>query len=311
MKAARFGTIHRAGRSGPGHHFSELCSGHRHGQSTVSKSHGEPMQTMAARRMVEKPWGKTDIGLFGSKPSTQPTAIGEVWFEPAGSDVLVKYLFTSERLSVQVHPDDEQARAMHAVRGKEECWLILEADPGAEYGIGLTREVSRDELRAAALDGTIIDLVDWHPARVGDFIYNPARTVHALGAGLTVLEVQQNSDTTLRLFDYFSARPLHVEEAVAISRRGPHHHRLDTHVDFSATRILVDGPKFGLAVCNGRAPTLPSNATDFQLVTWRDAVTIDGQPVPPGSMVRLNNPDQIRTSGNQQFFLVWAVKPPS
>lgn len=267
------------------------------------------MQPISAKRIVEKPWGKTDITSFD--PATEKTAsgqaIGEVWFEPGGSDVLVKYLFTSKRLSVQVHPNDDQARAMNAVRGKEECWLILEADPGAEYGIGLTREVSHAEISAAAHDGSVVDLIDWRPARVGDFIYNPACTVHALGAGLTVLEVQQNSDTTLRLFDYFSTRPLHVEAAAAISHLRPHHHHLDTHIEFSETRILVDGPKFGLAFCKGEVPTLRSNAVDFQLVTWSEAINVGERRVPAANLLRIGNPDEIKASNQQQFFLIWAI----
>lgn len=271
------------------------------------------MHDLASRRIVTKPWGKTEIGVLRSDATKQFTergqAVGEVWFEPDESDVLVKYLFTSERLSIQVHPDDEQARDMRAVRGKEECWLILEAEPDAHYGIGLKRVVSREELRAAALDGGIVDLVDWRAARVGDFIYNPAGTVHALGPGLTVLEVQQNSDITLRLFDYFSARTLHVDQAVAIARRGPHQHPLDTHIDFNRTRILVDGPKFGLAFCRGSVPILPMHAGEFQLVTWRDAVSVGTDQVSPGSMVRLQNTDEICAVADQLFFLVWAIRP--
>jgi mannose-6-phosphate isomerase len=271
------------------------------------------MHALAARRIVTKPWGKIDVGVLLSDATTQLTArgqtIGEVWFEPEESDVLVKYLLTSERLSIQVHPDDEQARCMGALRGKEECWLILEAEPDAHYGIGFKREVSREELKAAALDGSIVDLMDWRSASVGDFIYNPSRTVHALGPGLTVLEIQQNSDVTLRLFDYFSARTLHVEQAAAIARLGLHHHPLDTHVDFDRSLILVDGPKFGLAFCKRRAPSLPTNATDFQLVTWKDAVTVGTDLVAPGSLARVQTPDEICADNDHSFFLVWSIGP--
>jgi mannose-6-phosphate isomerase len=271
------------------------------------------MHALASRRVVTKPWGKTDVGVLCSEATAQFTAhgqpIGEVWFEPNGSDVLVKYLFTSERLSIQVHPDDDLARSMQAERGKDECWLILEAEPDAHYGIGLTHEMSIQELRAAALDGSVVDLVDWRAARVGDFIFNPSRTVHALGPGLTVLEVQQNSDVTLRLFDYFSKRPVQVDQAVAISRREPHYHHLDRHIDFTRTHILVDGPSFGLAFCRGDMPTLPKSAKDIQLVTWRDAVKVGTDRVPPGSMVRLQSLDEIHVGADQQFFLVWAITP--
>jgi mannose-6-phosphate isomerase len=80
--------------------------------------------------------------------------------------------------------------------------VILEAEPEARIGLGLCHEVSRDELRAAALDGSIEQLLDWHPAKAGDVFFSPAGTVHALGAGLTLVEIQQNLDLTYRLYDY-------------------------------------------------------------------------------------------------------------
>ncbi|MDP3784184.1 MAG: phosphoheptose isomerase, partial [Sphingopyxis sp.] len=108
--------------------------------------------------VVEKPWGRTDIprdfGDFGNR------RIGEIWFAHPDGDaapIMVKFLFTSERLSIQVHPDDSAAQAAGFARGKEECWLILDADAGAELGVGLTAETSRDTLHAAALDGSIVD----------------------------------------------------------------------------------------------------------------------------------------------------------
>ncbi len=114
------------------------------------------MLTRLQTIVVEKPWGRTDIpsdfGDFGDR------RIGEIWFaHPAGdaAPIMVKFLFTSERLSIQVHPDDAAARAAGFPRGKEECWLVLDAEPDAELGVGLTRETTREALRGAALDGSI------------------------------------------------------------------------------------------------------------------------------------------------------------
>ncbi len=87
---------------------------------------------------------------------------------------MIKYLFTSEKLSIQVHPSDTQARAMGLASGKEECWLVLDAEPGACLGIGTQRPLSEDELRAAALSGEIEALMDWKPVQRGDFYYIPA-----------------------------------------------------------------------------------------------------------------------------------------
>ncbi len=266
---------------------------------------------LATKRVVEKPWGRTDIGEFagnlGVLSSARQPRIGEVWFEPGADKVLVKYLFTSKRLSIQVHPDDQQASRMQGARGKDECWLILEADEDAYYGIGLRRQVSAEDLKQAALDGSVVDLVDWRRARVGDFIFNPAGTVHALGPGLTVLEVQQNSDTTLRLFDYGSDRALHIDAAVAVARRTRHHHPFDTHIDFTRSQVLVDDPKFGLAFCNERVPRLPEHAQEIRLVTWKDVISLGERAVPPGAMASVSCVDQIKAKSGQRFFVVWTT----
>ena len=183
---------------------------------------------MNARRLtpkpVEKPWGRRDLPTCFHGITTHSNRIGEIWFEDIAEPdrpLLVKYLFTSERLSIQVHPGPEAARAAGFSDGKDEAWLILATDDGAEIGLGLREPVSREKLRDAALDGSIVDLVDWRPTAAGDFLYSPAGTIHALGAGLTLIEVQQNVDATYRLHDYGRPRELHVDAAVAVADPRP------------------------------------------------------------------------------------------
>lgn len=175
-------------------------------------------------RSVEKIWGRRRLG-FGFRDVPEDRApVGEIWFETpdrAAPELLVKYLFTSAKLSVQVHPDDAQARARGHARGKEECWLILAAEPGAEIGIGLAAAMDRDALRAAAMDGSIERKLAWTPVAPGDLFYLPAGTIHAIGAGITLLEVQQNIDLTYRLYDYGRPRDLHLDDAVAVATRAP------------------------------------------------------------------------------------------
>ena len=196
---------------------------------------------------VEKPWGRTDLAsIFGGSSDRR---IGEIWFEaPAPQDLplLVKYIFTSEKLSVQVHPNDDEARRRGLAQGKDECWYILDAEEGATLGLGLRSEVSVAELRAAALDGSIEELVNWRPVIPGDFFYVPAGTVHAIGAGIMLLEVQQNSDVTYRLYDYGRPRELHLDDGIAVSKPyeyAPEHFR---RAGGSIDTVLVDGPYFGL-----------------------------------------------------------------
>ena len=196
------------------------------------------------RRYVEKPWGRTRLPPIFDPPEGK--RIGEVWFEgDKDLPLLAKYIFTSERLSIQVHPDDEQARARGLREGKSECWTILEADPGATIGLGLKRAARREELRAAALDGSIEDLIDWRSVSAADFVFVPSGTVHAIGAGISLLEFQQNADVTYRLYDYGRPRELHLEDGVAVANPGPFPDQL-LHLSPGENRTLVDGPHFTL-----------------------------------------------------------------
>jgi mannose-6-phosphate isomerase len=206
------------------------------------------------RRYVEKPWGRTSLPAMFDAPGGEK--IGEVWF--TGSDelpLLAKYIFTSERLSIQVHPDDDQARARGLERGKSECWYILDAEPGATIGLGLEHSVSADELRQAALDGSIEGLIDWRPVAPGDFFFVPAGTIHAIGAGISLLEFQQNADVTYRLYDYGRPRALHLDAGVAVAQRARYPDILAQHVSPEAQRTLVDGPHFMLVHGHGDALT--------------------------------------------------------
>jgi mannose-6-phosphate isomerase len=176
------------------------------------------------RRPVERIWGVRDLPPEFGGPASAADPIGEIWFEdPAGAahDLLVKYLFTTERLSIQVHPGDDQARALGHRSGKDEAWYVLSAEAGAVIGLGLTHAVSKEKLRAAALDGRIEHLLDWRPVAAGEVFYSPAGTIHAIGAGLALIEIQQALDLTYRLYDYGRPRELHLEEALAVARPEP------------------------------------------------------------------------------------------
>ena len=174
-------------------------------------------------KYVEKPWGCD--ALPAPFDGDHGRRIGEVWFDgPAGRHpaLLVKYIFTSERLSIQVHPDDAQGRARGLPGGKSECWLILDAQPGATLGMGTLDPLDGETLRSASLSGEIEQLMDWKPVSAGDFFYIPAGTVHAIGAGISLVVVQQNVDVTYRLYDYGRPRELHLDDGVAVSRARPY-----------------------------------------------------------------------------------------
>lgn len=198
-------------------------------------------------RLVEKPWGRHRLWPGFADPAPDREPVGEAWFQdPEGGnfELLVKYLFTSERLSVQVHPDDERARRAGYPRGKDEAWLILAAEPGSTIALGTREPLSHDELRTASLDGSIEGLLDWKPVRAGDYFYSAAGTVHAIGAGITLIEVQQNVDLTYRLYDYGRPRELHLDQGIAVARGEPYPERCRRSVARNASETLVDGPFF-------------------------------------------------------------------
>ena len=159
----------------------------------------------------EKVWGRTHLEPWFPDSEVK---IGEAWYlTDRELPLLVKLIFTSERLSVQVHPDDGE----DGPRGKTEMWHILAADPGAKIALGFRQPLTRERLRQATLSGEIEHLVNWIPVHAGETYFTPAHTVHAIGAGIVLCEIQQNSDVTYRLWDYGRPRPIHVEQAVPIS----------------------------------------------------------------------------------------------
>ena len=192
---------------------------------------------------AKRVWGKTDLRPWFEETGTTEK-VGEAWLtgpecvidsgaekgrtlgDLAGQCVgslgdgdfplLVKLLFPSDKLSVQVHPDDEEAKKLGLPRGKTECWYVLEADPGATVACGLKSGLAFADVEKAIRDQTLESLLVYLPVTSGDMIFVDAGTVHAIGPGVVLLEVQQNSDVTYRLYDYGRPRELHVEAGLAV-----------------------------------------------------------------------------------------------
>jgi mannose-6-phosphate isomerase len=180
-----------------------------------------PLRKLAPE-IHEKVWGSPLTGPWLANPEARP--VGEIWFSaPEALPVLVKLLFTTERLSVQVHPGDAYAQAHGSPRGKTEMWHVLRSDLDASIAFGLRERVTKKRLREAAIGGEIVDMLAWIPAQAGDTFFVPAGTIHAIGSGLAICEIQQFSDVTYRLFDYQRQppRPLHLDDGLAVAKRGP------------------------------------------------------------------------------------------
>lgn len=187
-----------------------------------------------APHLVEKPWA----GPFLSKLfSSGDRPIGEAWLLstlPEGESTIgaktlsaqlgarlpfvVKVIAADKNLSIQVHPDDNWAMKLEGMKGKTECWLVIDAKPGAGVYLGLKVNVTHEQFRKALETNSAVDeLMNFYPVQKGDFITVPAGTIHAIGGGVTLLEIQQASGITYRLWDWGrQGRELHLEKGLQV-----------------------------------------------------------------------------------------------
>jgi mannose-6-phosphate isomerase len=145
----------------------------------------------------------------------QRDLVGDTARDPRRFPLLLKFLFPHEKLSVQVHPDDQQARRVGQPWGKTECWYVAHAKPGAQIALGLKPGVTVAQLEQSIRDKRAEDVLNWLNVFTGDMIYVAGGTVHTLGPGSVIVETQQQSDTTYRLYDYGRPRELHLKDGMA------------------------------------------------------------------------------------------------
>jgi mannose-6-phosphate isomerase len=234
-------------------------------------------------KFVERVWGTTELQpLFPNRPNK----IGEVWFEAGpGFPLLVKFIFTSEKLSIQVHPDDTYAKAIENSRGKTEMWHILSAKPGSTIALGFKESVTKDQIRAAIEDKTVEALLNEIPVKPGDTYYAEAGTVHAIGAGIALCEIQQNSDVTYRLYDYDRGRELHLEKGLAVSSTIPYQGAREFPV--RCEHFIAD-----LLEISQRTDCLAGI-----LIVLEGTGKLDGTPVKPGDVALIQSAAQIEPDG--------------
>lgn len=262
-----------------------------------------------SREAVERVWGRRVLpdGFADLAPGSGPP-VGEVWFrDGAQQPLLVKYLFTSERLSIQVHPGDAQAAEAGEPRGKDEAWLIVDAEPDARIGLGLRRRVSEGELRQAALDGSIEQLLHWMPVRPGDSFFVPAGTVHAIGGGLSLVEVQQNADITYRLYDYGRPRALHLERALRVAERRPWVHRSAPEI-LAGRQLLAAGGAFVLERwrVEGRFDLCPERQA--LIVPLHAGAWLGAVPLLPAQVYAVEGTEPLITRGPADLLVTYAAR---
>jgi mannose-6-phosphate isomerase len=249
----------------------------------------------APERRIGEAWftsedNQTDSGqplgeLLRENPGLLGT--GRDPMHPGLCPLLVKLLFTSSRLSVQVHPKDDYAQLHHQSLGKTEAWFVIDAEPEAEVALGFKQEISAERFRTAAISGEIENLLAWRRVQKGDVIFVPAGTVHAIGAGLTVCEIQQNSDITYRLYDYGRPRELHLEHGRAVSDLGPYLQHFDRIIIDSGRTLLAESAYFRIEHLSQKANRiiLPERLPYYcLLVSLSGKGSIDGQQFSRGQV---------------------------
>lgn len=226
-------------------------------------------------RYTARVWGTRKLTPWFSDPEV-PT--GEVSFDVSPEfPLLVKFIFTEERLSIQVHPGDAYARTHANARGKTEMWHILAAADDARIALGFNAHYTGAQVREAVQSRTIEDLVNWIPVHPGETYYAPAGTVHAIGAGLKLCEIQQNSDVTYRLYDYGRPRELHLEDGLSVAKFQPFDGRrsLPLHCEhFTTEELSYTQP----------ITYLPQLPRDHLLIILDGSASLAGQELKPGQV---------------------------
>jgi mannose-6-phosphate isomerase len=207
----------------------------------VKEPIGESWLTWEDNRVANGPLAGQSLGELAKKFGRD--LVGQAACHDNRFPLLVKFLFTKSRLSVQVHPDDEQARKNGQPCGKTECWYVLRANPGAQVALGLKPGVTLAEFEQAIQDTRAEKLLNWVDVYASDMLYVAAGTVHTIGGGMVLVETQQTSDIVYRLYDYGRPRELHIAEGLAATKLHSNAGKV-IRCPSDETNVLVRSPFF-------------------------------------------------------------------
>src|ERR1700720_2580621 len=186
--------------------------------------------------------------------------VGTAARDPQRFPLLLKFLFPEEKLSVQVHPDQETAQRFAEPWGKTECWYVAHARPGSQVALGLKPGATVGQFEQSIREDRAEELLNWIDVYQGEMIYVAGGTVHTLGPGTVIVETQQQSDTTYRLYDYGRARPLHLERGLASVKErvasGKVIRPAPVAIDGGASRrsAMISAPYFAVDLFELKAP---------------------------------------------------------
>ena len=203
--------------------------------------------------------------------------------------LLIKFIDAAKPLSIQVHPSDENAKHLGADGGKTEMWIVCEAEKDAYLYYGVKEKLSGEKFREAILDGTITDYLNKVPVKPGDTFFIKAGTIHAIGAGITICEIQQTSDTTYRLYDYKrkdangNERELHIEKGIVASNLNVQTEFYEKGVQKGNEKLMVSCPFFNVSVIDvsGEEKTSVTDESfaAFTVTEGNGNISVDGETI--------------------------------
>lgn len=217
----------------------------------VNEAIGESWLTWEENRVANGPLAGQSLGELAKAHGRD--LVGQLAPYEDRFPLLIKFLFPGDKLSVQVHPDDEGAKKYGQPCGKTECWYVLRADPGAQVALGLKPGVTIDEFRKSIEEKRAEELLNWVEVYADDMLYVAAGTVHTIGGGMVLVETQQTSDITYRLYDYGRPRELHVEKGLEAVKIHTNAGKVVRPPD-SAPNILLRSPFFQVEKMRLREP---------------------------------------------------------
>jgi len=188
-----------------------------------------------------------------------PGLVGTAAADSHRFPLLLKFLFPCEKLSVQVHPDDDAARRGGEPWGKNECWYVVQAKPGTQVALGLKPGTTRRDFEQAIQQKRAEELMNWINVFPGEMIYVAGGTVHTLGPGSIMVETQQQSDTTYRLYDYGRPRELHLQQGLSVMKE-----------QAGSGKVLRPAPKEIPGTRNRRAPLVASSYFVVEMLELKD-----------------------------------------
>jgi len=246
--------------------------------------------------------------------------VGTAARDPGRFPLLLKFLFPEEKLSVQVHPDDATAQRFGELWGKTECWYVAHAKPGSQIALGLKPGVTVPQFEQAIHDKRAEELLNWINIYQGEMIYVAGGTVHTLGPGAVIVETQQQSDTTYRLYDYGRPRPLHLERGLASVKERPASGKVirpapvSIHGGKSRQSSMIAAPYFTVDLFELKEPQVFSTADISGKTSVQILVAVEGCGVVEAQgrdPVTLAKGDAVVIPAAVQGFMVrpqWAVE---